>query len=116
MAWLPGVSENPFSVSYENGITVKNAGDMTSRLCNRDIGDSVWIRGPYGTPFNYTTKGLKYLVAGGTGAIPLAFLAESLDRPTIFLGAKTKNELLFENRLKKSGNLYIATDDGSCGY
>jgi dihydroorotate dehydrogenase electron transfer subunit len=60
-------------------------------------------------------------VAGGIGIAPiLPFIEAHQDEDTsiyVALGAVTKDELVFENRLKdKCTELHIATDDGSAGY
>ncbi len=132
MAWLPGVSENPFSVAYNNpfGITAKRVGDensFTSRLFELKVGDKLWVCGPHGKPFPLPPVGeesdfsSRYLYGGGTGAIPLAFLSEVSaafgSPPEVFLGAKTKDDILFEERFENSSEeLYITTEDGSYGY
>jgi dihydroorotate dehydrogenase electron transfer subunit len=61
------------------------------------------------------------VVAGGMGIAPLAPLIEISKARGInidlALGAKTSEELLFQNRLKDCcDKLFIATDDGSKGY
>jgi dihydroorotate dehydrogenase electron transfer subunit len=116
MLWLPGVSEKPFSLSSENGITVKKLGAFTESLFKLGIGDELFIRGPYGNSFlDFAKEGSKYLIAGGTGTAPLAFFAEWLnENPTVFLGARTEDDLIFENRFKGS-DTFISTDDGSHG-
>lgn len=133
MIWLPGVSENPFSISYcwtdGVGITVRKVGDensFTSKLFELNIGDKLWIRGPYGRSFSIPPIGKdsyyrnRYIVAGGTGAIPLALLSQYIGNnkpPIVLLGAKTKDEIIFEDRFRKySEKLLISTDDGSYGY
>jgi dihydroorotate dehydrogenase electron transfer subunit len=63
------------------------------------------------------TKPPVLLVAGGVGAAPLAPLAEALKNNVItILGAKTEDELLFTERFKSAGSLWITTDDGSAGH
>jgi dihydroorotate dehydrogenase electron transfer subunit len=126
MAWLPGVSENPFSVSHDMplGITVKKVGDetsFTSKLFELKVNDKLWIRGPYGIGFPDIPFSDIYLVAGGSGAIPLAYFSSSRSSfvrpPTVLLGAKTKDEIIFEKRFRKSSKkLLVSTDDGSYGY
>lgn len=137
MAWLPGISENPFSISYNTplGITVKRVGDensFTSELFKLDVGDKLWIKGSYGRGFPDIPVGTSfldgsppfndiYLIGGGTGAIPLAYFSEFKSWcgtcPTVFLGSTTKDELIFEERFRKSSKeLLISTDDGSYGY
>lgn len=135
MAWLPGVSENPFSLSSPLSITAKKVGDensFTSRLFELRVDDKVWIRGPYGYPFPNIPVGTPfydgsppfnnlYLICGGTGAIPLAYFSQFCSMrgisPTVLLGAKTKDEIIFEERFRESSKeLFISTDDGSHGY
>lgn len=120
MVWIPRSDEKPFVVSFTNpfGITVCKAGLFSSKLIGMKKGDKLGIRGPYGHGFKL--KGKKIcLVGGGYGIIPLAFLAETAKRKKInvtsIIGVKTKNDLFFLNRLRKSSKVMITTDDGSFG-
>jgi len=66
-------------------------------------------------------KGNKIMViAGGVGGaplLPLAQQAQSLGLDvTILIGARTADELLFEEYFSKCGVVSIATDDGSKGH
>jgi dihydroorotate dehydrogenase electron transfer subunit len=116
MVWIRGVDEIPMSLSYANGITVRNVGDATGALFALREGDTLGMRGPFGNGFG-VAKLPALLVAGGVGAAPLAPLAETLkNKITTILGAKTENELLFRERFENSGALLIATEDGSAGY
>lgn len=124
MVWVRGVDEVPMGLSYKNAITVQKVGDATSRLSELGVGDSVGLRGPFGNGFTLPHNGEKILViAGGVGSAPLAPLAEyavsaGADVTTI-LGARTCDELVFEERFSRAGKLYMTTDDGSahrCGF
>jgi len=116
MIWIRGVDEIPMSLSYADGITVREVGDATSELFKLSIGDEIGIRGPFGNGFRLTNKCI-LLVAGGLGAAPLAPLSEILTGEVItLLGAKTEDELLFVDRFTNVGDVLLATDDGSCGY
>jgi dihydroorotate dehydrogenase electron transfer subunit len=116
MVWIRGVDEIPMSLSYANGITVRNVGDATGALFALREGATLGMRGPFGNGFG-VAKLPALLVAGGVGAAPLAPLAETLkNKITTILGAKTENELLFRERFENSGALLIATEDGSAGY
>lgn len=116
MVWIRGVDEIPMSLSYANGITVRNIGDATGSLFALREGDTLGMRGPFGNGFG-VAKLPALLVAGGVGAAPLAPLAETLkNKITTILGAKTEDELLFRERFENSGPLVIATEDGSAGY
>jgi len=124
MLWIPGVDEIPMSVSYiekdVKGITFKKVGDATKALFELNEGDKIGVRGPYGNGFKIEGKNI-LLVAGGTGIAMIAPVAEEILNKkistTVILAAKNKNEIFFENRLKKSGlELFITTDDGSKGF
>jgi dihydroorotate dehydrogenase electron transfer subunit len=116
MVWIRGVDEIPMSLSYANGITVRQVGDATAALFALTVGDTLGIRGPFGNGFR-AAKLPALLVAGGVGAAPLAPLAETLkNKVTTILGAKTKDELLFLERFESSGPLLVATEDGSAGH
>lgn len=122
MVWLPGVDEKPMSASYTRGdlgITVLRLGDFTRRLFELSPGDLLGIRGPMGRGFKVYGDRL-LLVGGGVGVAPLAPLAEEAlsegKEVTAIIGAITKSELLFVDRIEKAGGrVLISTDDGSAG-
>lgn len=120
MVWIPGIDEIPMSASYTDnfkGITVEQVGEATKALFKMKKGDKIGIRGPYGNGFK-TPKGKVLFVAGGTGIIPIASLIEKIKKKNVIVvfGAKTKDELFFMSRIKKSSKLLISTDDGSFGH
>jgi len=123
MVWVPGLDEFPMSVSYAGnrfGITYQIVGEGTKALATMRTGVKIGIRGPYGRGF--TLDGRKILlVAGGAGMAPIAPLLEAASEKKIttdlVLGAKTKDELLFEKRASKAGAaVHISTDDGTKGF
>jgi len=123
MIWIPGVDEIPMSVSFiENkvkGITFKKVGDATNALFKLKKGDKIGIRGPYGNGFKIEGKKAIF-VAGGTGIAMIApavvHALKNNINSTVIIGAKSKEELFFEKRLKNLNiKLYVCTDDGSCG-
>ena len=128
MLWIPSVDEIPLSIldAKENGIVsvaVKKVGEATGAFHEKSVGELVGVRGPFGNCF--TLKGGRILmVSGGTGTAPILFLAERLAskmaKLVFVLGAKTREELLFMNRLKRTldeekTQLIAATEDGSYG-
>ena len=124
MIWIPTIDEIPMSISYiENdtkGITFKRVGDSTKVLFELKVGDKLGIRGPYGNGFKLCGKKVLF-VGGGTGIATLAPTVENAInkkiKTTVIIGAKNKNELFFEDRLKDYGaDLQISTDDGSKGF
>lgn len=123
MLWLPGIGEKPISISRADPmeLTVKRFGAFTTALFGLKEGDNLWIRGPYGNSFlDFVNKDAKkYIVAGGTGAAPLIFLAENLngsgENLKVFLGVRNRESVIFEKRFSSVSELFIATSDGSYG-
>ena len=127
MVWIPGVNELPMSVmiSKESGhaaFTVRRHGPSSTGLYNVPVGGQIGIRGPYGNCFD-VKQGRLLLVGGGTGLVPMMRLLSTLkptDDVTVLLGAKTKDEVFFEelaNDLLKNNphRVLVSTDDGSYG-
>ena len=128
MLWIPGIDEIPLSLSgtylkNEVSVTVAKVGEATSHLHQMKVNDFIGIRGPFGNSFKIS-KGKVLLVGGGTGIAPLAFLAQKLVKTSqkikFLMGAKTKSELLFLERIKKilggNGKVVATTEDGSFGF
>ena len=127
MVWIPGINELPMSVmvSEEEGkaaFTIRRLGKASTGLYNVRVGENIGVRGPYGNSFTIK-EGNLLLVGGGTGLVPLVRLMtflKSTVRVTVLIGAKTKNEVFFEdlaNRIleKNSHQVIVATEDGSYG-
>lgn len=128
MLWIPGVDEIPLSILDADhhgrvSVAVKKVGKATEALHSASVGDLLGVRGPFGNSFAMV-KGRVLMVAGGTGTVPLLFLAKRLapkmSKSFFVLGAKTKGELLFLNRLEQTlkgfeTKLVTSTEDGSCG-
>jgi dihydroorotate dehydrogenase electron transfer subunit len=129
MIWIPGVDEIPMSVSRIGpgewaSITVKGIGEATGALLGIEAGDRIWVRGPYGTHYEFEGSRRPLLVAGGIGAASLMPLAEAMaagDRiPTMVMGGRSIGEIPLIRRaeaLEASGQLrlVLATEDGSAG-
>jgi dihydroorotate dehydrogenase electron transfer subunit len=123
MLWIPGVSENPFSVMDDDlSLMVKRVGEegsFTSEMFNMDEGDEVFARGTFGNSFNnfLDPKARKYVVAGGVGIAPLCSLDhKSLGKSwSLYYGAA--NERLAREVVSRWGTerVSIATEDGSYG-
>ncbi len=128
MMWIPGVDEVPMSLSTIgrrglSSVTVAEVGNATKAVHQKTSGDLLGIRGPFGNGFSLV-KGKTMIVGGGTGLAPLVPLVEALSaldaRITCLLGAKTKDELLFLDRIEQlvsrvGGKIVTTTEDGSYG-
>ncbi len=104
-------------------ILFKVVGKGTEALSKKSPGDTLDIIGPIGNSFYLPEKNKEImLVAGGMGIAPLWFLFTCLNhrfrqnKLTFFLGAKSKNQLIYAEKLKATKTrLITATDDGSRG-
>jgi len=127
MVWIPGINELPMSVmiSQEKGkaaFTVRKHGPASTGLFNLKVGQQLGVRGPYGNSFDLR-QGNLLLVGGGTGLVPMMRLLTCIkptDNVTLLIGAKTKEEVFFEDLAKSllkenSHKVIVSTDDGSYG-
>ncbi|MGB9960074.1 MAG: dihydroorotate dehydrogenase electron transfer subunit [Candidatus Bathyarchaeales archaeon] len=125
MLWIPGVDEIPLSIlnAKEDGaisVAVKRVGEATEALHKKKAGEIIGVRGPFGNSFT-PKRGRVLMVGGGTGNVPLLFLAKRLakEKITFVTGAKTREELLFLEKLYAQlgrENVLAATEDGSYGF
>jgi dihydroorotate dehydrogenase electron transfer subunit len=127
MIWIPGVDEIPMSILPIDRETVifavKNVGEATQALARKKVGDDIGVRGPYGTFFKPRRKGPLLVVGGGTGIVPLTLLMRSLGKSeigaTFVIGAKTRSQLIFLDRIRKlsheDSKIVVTTDDGTSG-
>ncbi len=115
---LMGVGEAPISITSSPGkskvmdMCIRNVGDVTNALHNLEVGQSAWMRGPFGNGYDVSQcEGQDVLfVAGGLGLAPCrSFIAGVLDNRekygnvTILYGSRTPADLLFLDDLKEWG-------------
>jgi len=127
MAWLPGIDEKPFSLMAADPVTlaVAGVGRFTEALAQREVGDPLWVRGPFGRGFatrEVIGRGERMLlVGGGYGAAPLAYLArQAVDAGKtigVVIAAREKGLLLLVDYFNELGcRVWTCTDDGSDGH
>ena len=127
MVWIPGINELPMSIMISNesgkaAFTVRKHGPASTGLFNIKAGQQIGIRGPYGNSFDIK-EGKLLLVGGGTGLVPMMRLltfVKPTDDVTVLMGAKSKDEVFFEdlsNTLLENNThkVLVSTDDGSYG-
>lgn len=107
-------------------IVFQIVGASTQKMSGLKAGDAFQdFVGPLGQPSEFVkedleeVKGRRYLfVAGGVGTAPVypqvKWMKEHGIDVDVIVGAKNKELLILEDRMKEAaGNLYITTDDGS---
>ncbi len=122
--WLPDVDFLPMSISNVEGnlleITVQKIGEGTAELFNKNAGDIIGIRGPFGNAWNYEDATNILVTGGGVGIAAVTTLIEPLkkNKKNVFvaIGAKDEASLIFADRLIDwIPNTMCTTDDGSRG-
>lgn len=103
-------------------IIVQVVGKNTHILSNLHKGDAILdVAGPLGKPTKLKKYGTCVVVGGGVGIAPLFPIAKGLkekgNKVISIIGARTKDLIILKKELQGiSEKLFIATDDGSCGY
>ena len=126
MLWLPRFDEKPFSLVNANPVTlmITAVGPFTRLLHEKQPGDKIWLRGPFGQGYTVpTTQRCLALVGGGYGVAPIYWLAHTqLEQATtihVLIGARTAADLLYTERFQAlpQTNLSVhqTTEDGSAG-
>ncbi len=117
----PSALRRPFSIyGAKDGvlrILYKTVGRGTAAMNRLAPGDTVRVLGPVGNGFPCECAGTPFLVAGGYGVAPLAFLAGRLPRKgVVFIGGRTAADILARDDFERLGwEIRIATQDGSLG-
>ncbi len=108
-------------------IVFQPAGASTTKYVDLKAGDAFEdVVGPLGVPSDLCTEPLEEIarkkiifIAGGVGTAPVYPQAKWLHEHGItcdvIIGAKTKDLVILEDKMKEVANVYVTTDDGSYG-
>ena len=135
MLYVPGVGESAISMSGDPEAcdawihTVRVAGNVTRSLTYLQPGETLGVRGPFGTgwPVNELTVKDVVVVAGGLGLAPLRPLLYHFVRHrsqfgniVLIIGARTADGLLYSNEYdhwKSSGiDVLVTVDRATTGW
>lgn len=111
---IPKIGEAPISIS-EIGkdymdFTLRAVGKVTNEIFEKQVGDFLFLRGPYGNGWPVENLKNKHLVfiTGGTGLAPVRSLLNqfyndinSVKSITLISGFKNKESILFKEELNK---------------
>jgi ferredoxin--NADP+ reductase len=101
-------------------LVIQAVGKSTKELVALNVGDSIQdISGPLGMPTELIEKGRALCVGGGVGTAVVHPIAQGLHargvHVTSVIGGRSKEWVIFENELKRLGDVVVCTDDGSYG-
>lgn len=126
MIWLPRFDEKPFSLVNADPITlmITDVGPFSHLVHQLQVGDRLWVRGPFGRGFSVDPAQRRLaLVGGGYGVAPLLWLAQTQPDAalTVIVGARTAADLLYVDRFEALAartprlRLVTTTEDGTHG-
>jgi dihydroorotate dehydrogenase (NAD+) catalytic subunit len=118
--WVPGIGEKPFTLSNDEPVTfvIKRRGEFTKALWDLNIGDTVYVRGIYGSELENRVSQNALLIAGGTGVAVLPALCKKLKKEKtklqILVGTSevSNKDALLEYALAPMGDFKCVCDNG----
>lgn len=135
MLYLPGFGESAISISSDPmqrgrlSHTVRIAGNVTQALARKKVGDSLGIRGPFGSDWPMESlRGHDIVIAcGGIGLAPLrpaiCYILNHRDdygRVILLYGSRTPNDLLYTREYdawrEKQIEVEVAVDIGDANW
>jgi len=101
-------------------LVVQAVGKSTRELVALQVNDAIHdISGPLGTPTEMISSGRALCVGGGVGTAVVHPIAQGLSAQgvhvTSIIGGRSKEWVIFEEELKRYGDVIVCTDDGSYG-
>lgn len=101
-------------------LVIQAVGKSTRELTALEPGEAIAdIAGPLGKPTELLEKGRALCVGGGVGTAVVHPIAQGLSRAGVsvlsIIGGRSKEWVIFENELRRLGEVEVCTDDGSYG-
>jgi ferredoxin--NADP+ reductase len=101
-------------------LVIQAVGKSTKELVALNVGDAIRdISGPLGMPTEMIEKGRALCVGGGVGTAVVHPIAQGLQRRGVsvvsVIGGRSKEWVIYEEELRRLGDVVVCTDDGSYG-
>jgi ferredoxin--NADP+ reductase len=101
-------------------LVIQAVGKSTRELVALEVGDSILdISGPLGHPTEMISAGRAVCVGGGVGTAVVHPIAQGLHQRGIevisIIGGRSREWVIFEEELRRLGQVVVCTDDGSYG-
>lgn len=111
---IPGIGEAPISFCSWNleycEFNVRVAGNVTRAISQLEIGQDMYVRGPYGHgyPMHYFVDNKLLFIGGGCGVAPLKGIIEYVQHHRkdfkdvdIYMGYRSRDDILFKHLLEE---------------
>lgn len=101
-------------------LVIQAVGKSTRELVALEVGESLAnIAGPLGHPTELIASGRALCIGGGVGTAVVHPIAQGLQRRGVavlsIIGGRSREWVIFEEELKRLGQVCVCTDDGSYG-
>jgi len=121
-----GAERIPLTIADSNpeagsiGLVIQAVGKSTRELVSLEVGEAIRdIVGPLGHPTELIESGHALCIGGGVGTAVVHPIAQGLSHRgvnvTSIIGGRSKEWVIFEEELRKLGEVIVCTDDGSYG-
>jgi dihydroorotate dehydrogenase (NAD+) catalytic subunit len=127
--WIPGVGEKPFGIVSSSPLrfivrlrdtdTKSSRGKFTKAFFTKEVGDKLYVRGPYGNAMPENSMSHVMILSGGTGLALVPRLAESLASVgrivNVFHGVTDRNEACYQDLVEPYASMKVVEDNGKPG-
>lgn len=101
-------------------LVIQAVGKTTADLCDLAVGEAITdVAGPLGKETDLITGGHAACVGGGVGTAVVHPIAQGLAtkgvRVTSIIGGRSQEWVIYEDELRRYGDVEVCTDDGSYG-
>jgi NAD(P)H-flavin reductase len=101
-------------------LVIQAVGQSTRALTSLEVGGAIAdVSGPLGLPTELIAQGRALCVGGGVGTAVVHPIAQGLQRRGVYvttiIGGRSKEWVIFEDELRRLGQVVVCTDDGSYG-
>ncbi len=122
----PGAERIPLTIADADpaagtiSLVIQAIGKSTEDLVALEVGGVIQdVAGPLGKPTELLESGHAVCVGGGVGTAVVYPIAQALHdrgvRVTSIIGGRSREWVIFEEELRRAGDVIVCTDDGSYG-
>ena len=101
-------------------LVIQAVGKTTADLCELEVGEAITdVAGPLGRETELISSGHAVCVGGGVGTAVVHPIAQGLAAQgvavTSIIGGRSREWVIYEDELRRYGDVQVCTDDGSYG-